>query len=80
MDYSKMETMTKLMLIYCAVPFVFSLQAVYLSHEAAIIFRHYFTPVVLHVQLMLSVTSGYSHKADETCTFVGYYTVSCGNL
>jgi len=35
---------------------------------------------VLHVQLMLSVTSGYRHKVDETCTVVGYCTVSSGNL
>jgi len=48
--------------------------------QAAIIFRHYFTLVVLHVQLMLSVTSGCCHKVDETCTVVGYYKVSSGNL
>ena len=44
----------------------------------AIIFRHYFSLVVLHVQLILSVTSGYRHKVEETCTLLDYYTVSCG--
>jgi len=48
--------------------------------QAAIIFRHYFTLVVLHVQLMLSVISGYRHKVDETCTLLGYYTVTSDNL
>ena len=35
---------------------------------------------VLHVQLILSVTSGYCHTVDEACSVEGYYTVSCGNL
>jgi len=39
-----------------------------------------FHSVMLYVQLILSVTSGYCHRVDETCTVVGYYTVSCGNL
>ena len=81
MDYSKMDTMNKLMLtvLYSSVCYLFA-SCVPVTWQAAIIFMHYFTPVVLHVQLILSVTSGYSHKADETCTVVGYCTVSCGNL
>jgi len=39
-----------------------------------------FHSVELHVQLILSMTSGYRHTVDETCTVVGYYTVSCSNL
>jgi len=39
-----------------------------------------FHSIVFQVQLILSVTSGYCHTIDETCTVVGYYRVSCGIL
>jgi len=76
-----METITKQMLtvLYSSVCYL-ATRCVPVTWQAAIIFRHYFTPVVLHVQLMFSINSGYSHKADETCTVVGYFTVSCGDL
>jgi len=81
MDYSNMETMTKLIstcTLEFRVLFSYKLCVCHMTH------CHYmqalFHSGVLHVQLMLSVTSGYRHKVDETCTVVGYYTVSSGNL
>jgi len=76
-----METMTKLILT-CTVQF-----CVLLSYKLCACHMtgcHYiqalFHSVVLHEQLILSVTSGYCHTVDETCTVVGYYTVRCGSL
>ena len=75
-----METMTKLMLtaLYSTLRYLATC-CVPVTWQAAILFRNYFTPVVLQ-QLILSVTSGYRHKVDEDCTVVGYYAVSSGNL
>ena len=39
-----------------------------------------FHSVVLHVQLILRVTSGFCHKVDENRTLLGYYAASSGNL
>ena len=74
MDYSKMETITKLILKF-RVLFSYKLCACHMTG------CHYlFHSVMLHVQLILSMTSGYCHTVDETCNVVGYYTVSSGNL
>jgi len=81
MDYSKMETMTKLILtrtVQFCVLFSYKLCACHMAgcHYIQALFHS----VVLHVQLILSMTSGYCHTVDETCTVVGYYKVGCGNL
>jgi hypothetical protein len=53
MDYSKMQTITKLMLtvLYSSVCYL-ATRCVPVTWQAAIVFRHYITPVVLHVQLI----------------------------
>jgi len=81
MDYSKMETMTKLILtctVQCHLLFSYKLCACHMTgcHYIQALFHS----VVLHVQLILSMISGYCHTVDETCNVVGYYTVSCGIL
>jgi len=81
MIYSKMETMPKLILTCTAqfcVLFIYKLCACHMigCHYIQALFHS----VMLHVQLILSLTSGYCHTVDETCTVVGYYTVSSGNL
>ena len=81
MDYSKMETITKLILtctLQFCVLFSYKLCACHLTgyHYSQALFHS----VVLHVQLILSTTSGYRHIVDESCTLLLYYTVSSGNL
>ena len=81
MDYSKMQTMTKLILA-CTVQFsvLFSYKLCACHITGCNYIQALFHSVVLHTQLILSVTLGYRHTADENYTVVGYYTVSCGNL
>jgi len=81
MDYSKMETITKLILtstLQFCVLFRYKLCACHMTgcHYIQALFHF----VVLHVQLILSTNSGYSHTVDKTCTVVAYYTVSSRNL
>ena len=81
MDYSKMETMTKLILT-CSLQFhlLFSYKLCACHMTGCHYIQALFHSVVLNVHLILSMTSGYRHKVDETCTIVGYYTVCSGNL
>ena len=81
MDYSKMQTMTKLILT-CTIQFcvLFSYKLCACHMTGCHYIQALFHSVVLHVQLILSMTSGYCHKVDETCTLLGYYTVNSGNL
>ena len=82
MDYSKMDTMTKLILT-CTLQFcvLFSYKALCLSHDRLPLYSGTISLWLCSMyKLILSMTSGYCHKVDETCTLLGYYTVSSGNL
>jgi len=81
MDYIKMKEMTKPILT-CTVQFcvLFSYKLCACHMTGCHYIQALFHSVVLHVQPILSVTSGYRHTEDEICTVLGYYTVSCGNL
>ena len=80
MDYSKAETMTKLMLTvpYSSVFFSYTLCACHMTgcHYIQPLFHSICAPCTADV----NGDFRYRHKVDETCPFVGYCTASCGNL
>jgi len=80
MDYSKMETVTKLILTYCTFCVLFAYKLCACHNTGCHYIQALFHSVMLHVQLILSVTSGYRHIVYKTYTVMGYYKVSSGNL